>query len=202
MNARYFGLAVALSLVAGGSLGCTSTAPQTEARKTTLHDETQTALKSMKASDPTLDAALSGAAGYAMFPDATKAGFLFGGAYGRGEVYQNGKFIGYSTINQGTVGAQIGAMNYSLLLVFENQAALDKFTRGEWSPAANASAIALKAGAAAATKFTNGTFMLIDTRGGAMAEATLGGQKFNFQSATDPNMDANAAQNASGPNAR
>jgi hypothetical protein len=41
-----------------------------------------------------------------------------------------GQYIGDSDLTQGTVGAQVGGQSFSDLLVFETQAALERFKAG------------------------------------------------------------------------
>ena len=48
------------------------------------------------------------AAGFAVFPNIAKAGFGFGGARGSGEVFEDGKVIGSSTVTQLSFGFQLG----------------------------------------------------------------------------------------------
>ena len=184
MYAKTLTLALALSLGAGTMVGCTSTTPPNENVKQALKSEAQAALDEMVRSDPGVQNLLNESYGYAVYPDATKAALGVGASYGRGEVYEQGKFIGYSTLNKGSVGLQAGAMNFAQLIAFKDKQAFDRFTRGEWAPAANASAVALKAGAAASTTFKEGVVILINTRGGAIADLSLGGQKFTFERAT------------------
>jgi lipid-binding SYLF domain-containing protein len=79
------------------------------------------------------------------------------------------------------VGVQLGGQSYSELLVFENKNALDKFTSGEFAFDAQASAVALKSGASANAKFSNGVAVFTMTKEGLMFEASIGGQKFSYQ---------------------
>src|SRR5210317_57017 len=56
--------------------------------------------------------------GYALFPTIGKAGFVVGGAYGDGRVYQGGKHVGDTSITQASIGFQIGATGYSQVIFF------------------------------------------------------------------------------------
>jgi len=162
------------------TLGC-STSPKSEEGKANLHDDINATMNRFKREDPGLDAFLNHAYGYAMFPSVGKGAVGVGGAYGRGEVYEQGKLIGYSDLSQATVGLQLGGQEYAELIVFENQTALDRFTHGNFAFSANASAVALKAGAAAATTFRDGVAVFTQAKGGLMFEASIGGQKFGYQ---------------------
>ena len=79
--------------------GC-NTAPKSETGRENLHDEVDTALARFEREDPDLKHFLDNSVGYAMFPDAGKAGFIAGGAYGKGEVFQGGRMIGYADIRR------------------------------------------------------------------------------------------------------
>jgi lipid-binding SYLF domain-containing protein len=86
--------------------------------KRTIHDDVQAALKRLNVKDPGLKQFLKKAYGYAVFPSVGKAALVIGGAYGRGEVYEQGKPIGYATIAQKSIGVQIGGDSFTVLLVF------------------------------------------------------------------------------------
>lgn len=123
---------------------------------------------------------MANAAGYAIFPDAGKGGLVVGGGFGHGTVYQNGMMIGYATITQATVGAQIGGQEFAQLMVFQTQQALDRFKNNEFQFAADASAVAASSGAAAAAQPKDGVLTFIKPKAGLMAGAVIGGQKFKF----------------------
>jgi len=116
-----------------------------------------------------------------VFPTVGKGGLGVGGAGGRGIVYEQGNAIGYTTLSQATIGLQIGGQSYSELILFENKAAFDRFTRGEWAPAAQATAVAAASGAGANAKYNDGVAIFVMNQKGLMGEASVGGQKFDFQ---------------------
>jgi lipid-binding SYLF domain-containing protein len=170
-------------LIAGALLtlaGC-ATAPDTEAKKTELHTSVDTAMTRIKALDPSLQKQIANAYGYAIFPSVAKGGAIVGGAYGHGEVYEQGKMVGWADLSQATIGAQLGGQSFSELILFENKAALDNFRNGKIKFAANASAVAMKSGAADTAKYTDGVLVFVEPIAGLMVEAALGGQSFSFQ---------------------
>ena len=171
-------------LIAGALLtlaGC-ATAPDTEAKKNELHTSVNNSMTRIKAMDPSLQTQIANAYGYAIFPSVAKGGAIIGGAYGRGEVYEQGKMVGWADLTQATIGAQLGGQTFSELILFENKAALDNFRNGKLKFAANASAVAMKSGAADSAKYTDGVLVFVEPIAGLMAEAALGGQSFSFQS--------------------
>ena len=91
-----------------------------------------------------------------------------------------GTHIGYADVSEVSAGFQWGAQNFSQLLIFLQQPDFDKFKSGEFAVGANVSAVALTAGAAGTTDPSKGVIALVDTKGGLMAEAALGGQQMRF----------------------
>ncbi len=169
-------------LTAAALAGC-ATAPKTSSDREQLVDEARVALNTMLEVDPSLDRFLDSSTGYVIFPSVGKGGLIIGGSYGRGVVYANGQMIGYADITQATVGLQAGGQTFRELVVFQDQTALDTFRQGEFRFTANASAVILKSGVAAATPFENGVAVFVQPIGGAMAAATVGGQSFSFEPA-------------------
>jgi lipid-binding SYLF domain-containing protein len=91
--------------------------------------------------------------------------------------------VGFATIEQATIGLQAGGQNFAELIAFENEEAFNRFTSNRFEATAQASAVAIKTGAAAAAKYTNGVAIFTYVKGGLMAEASVGGQRFTFQPA-------------------
>lgn len=160
--------------------GC-ATAPDTDAKKAELHANVEKSMANLKTLDPTLQKQIDNAYAYAIFPSVGKGGAIVGGAYGRGEVYEQGKMIGWADLSQATIGAQLGGQSFSELILFENKAALENFKSGKIKFAANASAVALKSGAAESAKYTDGVLVFVQPISGLMVEASLGGQSFSFK---------------------
>ncbi len=136
--------------------------------------------KLWQSKDNTFNKTLKKAYGYAIFPEVGKGGFIVGASHGEGEVYQKGKLIGHAKMTQTTVGAQVGGQTYAEVILFEDEAALDRFKVGKFEGSAAATAIGGKKGAAAASKYKDGTAIMVLPLKGAMAEAAGGGQKFAF----------------------
>jgi len=172
-------LIACLSVCVIGLIGC-STTPETHEDKTALASSSVAAMDGFKAADPSLQELLSKAEGWAIFPEVGKAGFIVGGSYGRGEVFDDGAKIGYADIKQGTLGLQIGAQTFSELVIFMQQDDLNRFKQGEFTLNANLSAVAIKPGVAATSDTSKGVIVFVKTSGGLMAEASVGGQVFRF----------------------
>ena len=100
--------------------------------------------------------------------------------WGRGVVYEQGRMVGFAAVTEGSIGLTAGGQTYSELIVFKDPESYRKFQNGNFTFDAQASAVALKAGAAAAAQFRNGVMVFIHNQGGLMADASIGGQKISF----------------------
>lgn len=131
--------------------------------------------------DSTVQAELDKAAGYAILPDVGKGAAVVGGTYGTGDVYERGQRIGRVMLTEGTVGAQVGGQSFSELIIFKDQAALDKFKSGGYTFVTNASAVAIKQGSATSANYRDGVAVFVHPKSGLMAEAAIGGQRIRFE---------------------
>jgi lipid-binding SYLF domain-containing protein len=159
--------------------GC-STEPKTEAHREALQADGKATLQSMAAIDPGLQNVTQNSYAYIVFPDIGKGGFLIGGAWGRGVVYEQGRFVGYASVAEGSVGATAGGQTFSELIVFNSREAFRKFQSNRLSFGADASAVALKAGAAASAEFRNNVAVFVSNQGGLMVDASVKGQNIGF----------------------
>src|SRR5215471_5397655 len=70
--------------------------------------EAQRTIATFKKSDPSIEAFFERSAGFVVFPVVTKGAVGIGGAHGKGVAFERGKPIGYASLTQISVGAQIG----------------------------------------------------------------------------------------------
>jgi hypothetical protein len=146
----------------------------------TLHQEVHEALARIYAADPGFKQLVKDAHAYVVFPSVGKAAAVVGGTFGKGEVFEDESLVGYSAIAQLTLGVQLGGQTFTEVIVFENEESLGRFKQGKFKFAANASAVLVKAGAAATTNFEAGAKTFVFTEGGMTLEAAIGAQKFFF----------------------
>jgi lipid-binding SYLF domain-containing protein len=138
--------------------------------------------------------------GYAVFPTIGKGAIGVGGAYGKGRVYRQGKYVGDTSVTQLSIGFALGGQGYSQIIFFEDERAFREFIGGNFEFGAEASAVAVTAGASAKAGTTGGsagasggqhdaktvgqyykgmaTFTV--AKGGLMYEASVAGQKFGY----------------------
>jgi lipid-binding SYLF domain-containing protein len=138
------------------------------------------AIARFKNSDPSMKVFFDKAYGYAIFPTVGKGGIGIGGAYGKGEVYERGKLVGTSSLTQVTIGFQLGGQAYSEIIFFKDKSTLNDFQKGNFEFGAQASAVAVTAGASADADYNNGVAIFTQAKGGLMYEASVGGQKFSY----------------------
>lgn len=140
--------------------------------------------------------------GYALFPTIGKVGFVVGGAYGEGRVYEQGIYIGDTAMTQATIGFQLGGSGFSQVVFFQDNRSLAEFINGNFEFGAGVQAIALTASAGASANtggssatasggknnaatggggYNKGMATFTITKGGLMFEASVGGQKFSFK---------------------
>ena len=160
-----------------------SLAQKEESVLRTLHGETRAKLKRLEGEDAGLKDLLRRAYAYAVFPSVGKAAAVIGGAFGMGEVFRKDDLVGYAAVAQLTIGIQLGGDTFAEVIAFEDEAAFGRFTRGRWAFSANASAVAVSAGAAASANYENGAVVFVRPEGGLLLEAALGAQKLFFRPA-------------------
>lgn len=138
--------------------------------------------------------------GYAVFPTIAKGGVGLGAAHGTGRLYRQGRYIGDATMTQLSVGYQLGGQAFSQIVFFEDERALGEFMRGNFEFAAEASAVAITAGAGVQAgtggasagasggrhdartvgRYYKGMATFTVAKGGLMYQAAIAGQKFSF----------------------
>lgn len=145
----------------------------------TIQAEAAAALERLHQKHPELKAELEKHYGYVVFPSVGRASVVLGGAYGKGQVFEQGKPIGFATLSQMTIGVQVGGQTFTELLMFDAKPALDEFRNGRLAFTGNASAVIVKAAASGTTNLGTVTAHAY-SRGGMLLELSLGGAKFTF----------------------
>ncbi len=150
-----------------------------------LESDSKEALKTILEKTPKLESFKNEAYGYVVFPRITKAAIAVGGAAGNGIVYKDDVAVGTTHLKQATFGIQLGGQQYVEIIFLENEEVFEKFTNGKLKFDAQASAVALKSGAAIDAAYQDGVAVFTATKGGLMYEASIGGQHFKYESKAD-----------------
>lgn len=137
---------------------------------------------------------------YAVFPTIGEGAIGIGGARGKGRVYVHGAWVGDVTMDQVSVGLQLGGKAFSQIIFFEDKRALDEFESGSYELGADASAVAITAGASASAgtngidesmsggmkdavthgQYQKGIVVFTIAKGGLMGQLAVAGQKFSY----------------------
>ncbi len=125
---------------------------------------------------------LKAAKGALVMPDITKAGYIIGGQYGQGALEINGKTVQYYSLVSGSLGYQIGAEKYDMVILFMTDEALNKFRKSEgWEAGVDAEATLIAVGADLSVETLRSQHpiagFVFDQRG-LMAGVSIKGAKF------------------------
>ena len=172
----FIGLGLALSL--GAATAFAAWDPDEGAE---YHEKAQEALAEFIENDPKVQSFIDKSAGYVVIPTVGKAALGIGGARGKGVLYEGGEVTAVVTLTQLSFGFQGGGQAYSEFIFFEDGATLENFKRGNYELNAQASAVAVTAGASADAEFNGGMAIFTQAKGGLMYEAAVGGQKFKVE---------------------
>ena len=118
------------------------------ASATEIDIKVDAAIKRFKTEVQGGDIFLKKAKGVLVFPEVMKAGFGIGGEYGEGALRINGKTVDYYSTASASIGFQLGAQLKTVVMVFLQQGALDKFRKSSgWEAGVDGSVALIKLGA-------------------------------------------------------
>jgi lipid-binding SYLF domain-containing protein len=95
--------------------------------QSTLENDADKALKQFYNEVKGSQKYLEKAQGYLVFPDVKEAGFFVGGKYGEGVLRIGNTSKAYYSLTSASVGFQMGAQKYAMIIAFTSDAALNKF---------------------------------------------------------------------------
>ena len=141
----------------------------------------QAAIEKIKEKVPRSAMYFEQAYGFAILPSVTRAAVGFGGAYGKGFVVEGDKLIGTTGFWQFTSGLQLGANNFSMIVFFKDQEALQYFKEREIQFAGQAGLAVATFGVAGNPAYNEGVAIITMTRLGLLVEFSYGGLKFTYK---------------------
>ncbi len=142
-------------------------------------DEVRAAMRAVKQS-AVAKPYLASAYGYAVFPTVGRGAFAVGGAYGEGFVFRQGKRTGKTTLAQLSIGLGAGGEAYTEIVFFKDKAAYERFITGRLELNARATAAVGSAAAQGELGYSDGVAIVTLSKGGLIADASVGGQRFTF----------------------
>ena len=166
------------AVLAGAILGLSAARAEDDSK---LAGDVKTAIAAFNTADSNMAKLFKKSAGYVVFPNVGKGGFILGGAHGNGLVYEKGKFVGRASLTQVTVGAQLGGQEFSEVVFFEDAKALADFKTSEFTMNAQVGAVAAAEGVSQNAKYIDGVMVFTRAKQSLMAEASVVGQKFKFE---------------------
>ncbi len=176
MTTKFTVLGLCMAIVFAGC----STAPSKPEGREVLNSQVDEAVAVFKEKDPDIQRFFDKSYGYAVLPKVFKGAFWIGGAGGRGEVFEQGKKVGYCYMNQATLGFSFGGEYFREIIFFRDKSDLAKFMSEEYTFSAQVTGVAVTAGAAAKADYKSGMAVFITMDKGLMVDASLGGQKFQY----------------------
>lgn len=159
--------------------GCATT-PKTAESRDVLAIRVKGAIAEFKAEDPGIQTYFDSSYGYAVLPKVLKGAFVIGGAGGKGQVFERRRMVGYCSLTQATFGFSFGGEFFREIIFFRDKHDLDRFRSEEFTFSAQATAVAITAGAAAKADYKDGMAVFLMTDKGLMVDASVGGQKFKY----------------------
>ncbi|GAA4339085.1 lipoprotein [Pigmentiphaga soli] len=121
------------------------------------------------------------ARGILIFPQVVSAGFVIGGEYGEGVLRQGGSNNGYYRVAGGSFGFQAGAQSRAVIIMFMNEAELDRFKNASgWTAGVDGSVAVAKVGVNGGIDSNTARAPVVAfalTNAGLMANLTVQGSK-------------------------
>jgi lipid-binding SYLF domain-containing protein len=165
------------------ALGMTVTAQVQAFDAKTQDAEAKATLKKFNEDQPGAKAIINSAKGVLVCPSITKGGFIIGASGGKCSLNINGKTVDYYGYKAVKYGFLAGISSYSLIMVFNDEAALGKFrsNKRKWEAGADANVAVAKTGAGGVLDTNNiksPVVAFVFGEKGLMGDASLKGGNF------------------------
>lgn len=158
-----------------------ATTPGSEVKREHLVERADAAIEDFRSADPSMKREFfKHSAGYVVFPAVRKGGAFWGGAFGRGVLYEKGEPVGYAKLTQATVGFQLGGQQFKQIIFFQDRKDVARFKRDELAFSGQVSGVAATKGVSGTVNYRNGVAVFLRDQKGLMYEASIGGQSFAY----------------------
>ena len=175
LNMKHLFLAIAL-ITFGGAANAATT-------KVELNQDSDAALQRLIKSNPVAADLSHKAKAVLIFPNIVKAGLVFGGAFGEGELKLGAGIDGYYNSITASWGLQAGAQSYGYVVFLMNQKAVDYVHKSDgWEIGVGPTVAIIDAGAAknfSTTTEQKDAYAFIFDQQGLMASLSLEGTKIS-----------------------
>ena len=173
---------VALTILT--TTGCTTTSGNMgdpAAQRKTIDSAADSALDRLFKEVPGSQDLVKSAQGVLVFPTFVSAGFIVGGAHGRGVMRQADKSTGYYSMTEGSFGWLAGAQSQAVFILFMTENALNQFKASNgWTAGVDGSVAVLSAGANAQVTTQTAQQPVVGyvlTNAGLMANVSINGSR-------------------------
>lgn len=181
MNIRKILMVASLATAAITTLGAVQSANAATAAD--LDASASQALEALYKSNPTAASIGQQAKAILIFPNIVKAGLVFGGAYGEGELKQGSTVDGYYNTVTGSWGLQAGAQSYGYVVFLMNEKAVKYIHRSEgWEIGVGPTVVVVDAGVAknlSTSTLKKDAYAFIFDQQGLMAGVSIEGTKIS-----------------------
>ena len=148
-----------------------------------LNRDANEALQNLYRTNPTAKEISRHAKAILVFPSIVKAGFVFGGAYGEGVLFDHGRGDDYYNSFTGSWGLQAGAQSYGYVVFLMTPKAIDYIHKSDgWEIGVGPTVVIVDAGAAknlSTSTLKDDAYAFIFDQKGLMAGIALEGTKIS-----------------------
>jgi lipid-binding SYLF domain-containing protein len=174
-------IALVLSVILGFSMPISMAVAGESAEAAQIDREVDVALKKLLEDTPEAEMFRKEARGILVFPSIVKAGFMFGGQYGKGALRKQGETVGYYSSLAASYGLQAGVQTFGYAMFFMNEKSLEYLTESEgWELGVGPSIVVMDKGMGKNLTTTTGrsdVYAFIFNQQGLMAGLGLQGSK-------------------------
>ncbi len=156
----------------------------TQASAATAHDldrDSEQALQRLYRTNPLAESLSRSAKAVLIFPNIVKAGLIFGGSYGEGELRRGGLIDGYFNSVSGSWGLQAGAQSYGYVVFLMTDKAVTYLNKSEgWEIGVGPTVVIVDSGAAknlSTTTMKDDAYAFVFGQQGLMAGVSVEGSK-------------------------
>jgi len=148
-----------------------------------LDKDSQQALKTLFKTEPLAETLARTSKAVLIFPNIVKAGLVFGGSYGEGELIEDSKVVDYYNSISGSWGLQAGAQSYGYAVFLMTDKAIQyvKDTKG-WEIGVGPTVVAVDQGVAknlSTSSLKDDAYAFIFSQQGLMAGFSIEGTKIS-----------------------
>jgi lipid-binding SYLF domain-containing protein len=148
-----------------------------------LDKDSRQALQTLYKTEPLAKTLSRTAKAILVFPNIVKAGLVFGGSYGEGELLEGSKVVDYYNSVAGSWGLQIGAQSYGYAIFLMTDEAVSYLTKSKgWEIGVGPTVVVVDEGVAknlSSTSLKDHAYAFIFSQQGLMAGVSIEGTKIS-----------------------